>query len=308
MERDTYLIGQALIQPTHQGTTTCQVNTVTNNIGIQFGGSLFQCTQDSRFHLGNRFFQTVGNFLVRNRYLHRKGRHLIRTMHHIVRRRILQRSKRRTHIYLNHFGRTFAHLHIVLSAHVLHDVGRKVVSGNTDRLVGNNTAQRNNRNFGSTPTYIHNHVTLGRFHIDTDTDCRSHRFVNHVYIATSGMLGRVAYSTQFHFGTARRNTNHHPQRRRKPTAFGVYHLNHAANHLLGRIEVGNHPVAKRTDGPDVLVGLTMHLTCLFPYSQHLVGTAVQGNHRRFVHHNLTIADNNRVGRSKVHCYLLCERK
>ena len=91
------------------------------------------------------------------------------------------------------------------------------------------------------------------------------------------MLGRVAYGTDLHFSTARRNTNHDAQRRGEPAVFRIYHFNHAAYHLLGSKEVGNHAIAERTDRTNILVRLSVHLACLFSDRQYFVGTPVEGN-------------------------------
>ena len=86
------------------------------------------------------------------------------------------------------------------------------------------------------------------------------------------------------------------------------HLNQSTHHLLAGREVGNHAVTERTDGFYVLVCFLIHHFRLVTYSNHLFGTAIQCNNRGFVDHNLIIADNNGVGRTKVHCNLLHKTK
>ena len=44
--------------------------------------------------------------------------------------RIIQERQRRTDIDLDQFGSTFTHLHIVLAAHILHNISRQVISCN----------------------------------------------------------------------------------------------------------------------------------------------------------------------------------
>jgi len=213
-----------------------------------------------------------------------------------------------TYINFNTLGHTLADLHIVLAAHVLLNVSSQVVTGNADGVVGYDTAQRDNGNFSRTTTYIYNHVSFRSFHVDTDTDSGSHRFEYQVNVASAGMLGRVAHGTQFHFRTTRRDTDYHTERRRKQTATVVHHLYQTAYHLLASIEVGNYTVAERTDGTYVFVGLFVHHLCLITHGNHLIGTTVEGYHRRFIHHNLTIGCDDGIGGTKVHRYFLRKRE
>lgn len=221
---------------------------------------------------------------------------------------IVELGQSRTDVDFDHLGRTLAHLHIVLATHVLLNIARQVVAGYPYRIVRHDTAQRNHGDFGRTATYIYNHVALGSQHVETDTDGGSHRLVNHVDVAAAGMLRRVAHGTNLDFGTTRRDTYHHTQRGRKPVALRAYHLHHAANHLLGSVEVGNHTVAQGAYRAYVLMSLFIHQTSFFPDCQQLVGTLVQRNHRRLIDHNLVVVDNHRIGRTQVDGYLLRERK
>ena len=122
------------------------------------------------------------------------------------------------------------------------------------------------------------------------------------------MFRRVTNGTQLHLGRTRRHADHHPQRGREQAAAGMHHLDQAAHHLLTGREVGNHTVAQRTDGTDVIMRLLIHHLRLVTNGNHLVGTAIQSHHRRLVDHDLIIADNDRVSRSKVHGYLLNKTK
>ena len=49
MERNVYLVSQALVQTTQQGTASCQINSIHHNISIEFRRCIFQRTEDSRF-------------------------------------------------------------------------------------------------------------------------------------------------------------------------------------------------------------------------------------------------------------------
>ena len=88
----------------------------------------------------------------------------------------------------------------------------------------------------------------------------------------------------------------------------VYHLDKTAHHLLASGEVSDHTVAKRADSADIVVSLLIHALCSVAHCYHLIGATVKSYDRRFVHHNLVIADDNGVGSAKVHCYFLYERE
>ena len=75
------------------------------------------------------------------------------------------------------------------------------------------------------------------------------------------------------------------------------HLHHAADHLLGGVEVGNHTVAKWTDSTYVGWSLTLHLLCLVTHGNHLL--SFKGDDRWCIHHNLATVDDDGVGSSEV---------
>ena len=114
-------------------------------------------------------------------------------------------------MYLDALCHTFRHLHIVLTAHVLLNVGSKVIASHADRVVGDDATERDNGNLGATTADVDNHVALGSLNVDTDTDGGCHRLKDKIDIAAVGMLGTVADSTEFNLGRARRHTDYHTQ-------------------------------------------------------------------------------------------------
>src|SRR5690554_2676775 len=89
-EGDTNLLGQPFIKSPEQGAPPGEVNTVTNDIGIQFGRSLLQRAEYGRIHLADRFFDAVCYLLVRNRHNHWQRSHSVGAMNYEVLRRIIQ--------------------------------------------------------------------------------------------------------------------------------------------------------------------------------------------------------------------------
>ncbi len=84
------------------------------------------------------------------------------------------------------------------------------------------------------------------------------------------------------------------------------HPDHALDHFLGRLEIGDHTIAQRANGLDVLVGLAMHLLGLSTHGDDLPGGAVDGHDARFVHHDLVVVDDQGVRGTEVDRDLLGE--
>ena len=89
-------------------------------------------------------------------------------------------------------------------------------------------------------------------------------------------------------------------------ARGLHLLDHAAQHQLRGVEVGDHAVLERADRLDILVGLAVHLAGLVTDRHQLAAVEVEGHDRRFVHHDLPVMDNDRIGRPQVDRQFLCQ--
>lgn len=84
----------------------------------------------------------MSHFLIAYRYLHRKCCNTIRSVNDIIFRSIItQFSKGSTYINLNTFCHTLTHLHVMLAAHVFLNISSKIITGNADRIIRNNTSQ-----------------------------------------------------------------------------------------------------------------------------------------------------------------------
>ena len=119
------------------------------------------------------------------------------------------------------------------------------------------------------------------------------------------MLCAVAHRTQLHLCTSRRHTDDHPERLRQEMMMHIDHLNESSHHLLACVEVGDDPVLERSARDDVLVCFLMHHLGLAAHCDHPLGVAVHSHHRRFIDHDLPVHDDDGVGRSEVHCNILC---
>ena len=212
MEWDVNLVCQALVQTTEQCTATREPDTVLHNISVKLWWSILKGREHGILNLSHGLVQAVSNLLIAYWNLHWEGCDTVRTMNDEVLWSLLtQVCQGRTYVNLDTLSHTLRNLHVVLTAHVLLDFSGEVVTGCADRVVGNDTTERNNGNLGRTTTYINYHIAFRCLHIDTDTDSGSHRLKNQINVATVGMLGRVTNGTELHLGRARRNTNHHAE-------------------------------------------------------------------------------------------------
>ena len=68
------------------------------------------------------------------------------------------------------------------------------------------------------------------FNIYSNTQCRCHGFVDHIYFFGTCLLGTIANGTFFYFGNRGRDTDHHPPAGWKKRLFGIDHFDHFPYH------------------------------------------------------------------------------
>ena len=124
----------------------------------------------------------------------------------------------------------------------------------------------------------------------------------------AGVLGRVAYGSDFNFGGAGRDADHHLEVRGEEAAvLAADLLDEAANHHLRSVEVSNHAVSQRPYGPYARVYLFVHQLCFLAEGDALACIVVKGYDAWLVEHNLTVLVNDGVGGAQVNCKLLVEK-
>ena len=136
MELNANLVSQTLAYATQHGTAARKINTVLKDIGIQFRRSILQSIKYSRFNLGNGTVQTVCNLLIAYGDRHWQGGYLVGAVNDVILRGVLGKlGQSGTNVDLDALGHTFTHLDIMLTAHVLLDIGRKIITGNLNGVV-----------------------------------------------------------------------------------------------------------------------------------------------------------------------------
>ena len=113
------------------------------------------------------------------------------------------------------------------------------------------------------------------------------------------MLGGVPHGAFLHLGNARGNADDHAVRGLKQPLARVNHLNHALNHFLGGVEIGNYAILQGADGANVIVRFLVHLLGLAAHGDDFIGGAVFGDDARLIHHDFIVMNNERIGRTQV---------
>lgn len=158
--------------------------------------------------------------------------------------------------------------------------------------------------FCRTAAYVDHHIALRRLYVQTGAQRRSHRFVDHIDLASPGMFGGIPHGTDLDIGRAGRNADHHADRGGEEIARRLDFLDHAAQHQLRSVEIGDHAVLQRTDRLDVRIGLLVHLAGLRTDSHQLTRVYVQRHDGRLVYHDLPVVNDQSIGRTQVDSQLL----
>ncbi len=186
-----------------------------------------------------------------------------------------------------------------------HDISRKFIARNTDGLVTNDTRQGNHGNTGGSAADINDHITDRFFHINADTQGRSHGFMYQVNFFGARLFGTVAYSPFFHFRDTGRNADHHTPAGWEQRLFGIDHLDHFPYHEFSRIKIGNNPVFQGADRTNALMRLFVHHQGPLSYSQNGFRIIpVKCNDTRLINYNLVIMNDQGICGAQIHSNLL----
>ncbi len=196
----------------------------------------------------------------------------------------------------------------MLLADVTLNVVGEDVAGDIDRLGANDAAEGDAGDFGRTAADVDDHVALGSLDVEPGTQGGGHGLVNHIDLASPGVLGRIADGANLDVGRPGRDADDHAQRRREETARSLDLLEHPAQHELGSVEVGDDAVFQGADGLDIGVGLLVHVARLAADGDQLAGMDVERDDGRFVDNDLAVIEDERIGRTEVDGQLLCQRK
>ena len=186
------------------------------------------------------------------------------------------------------------------------DISRKNVTCHIDTLRVNQTTQRDTSNLRGTTTDVDNHITHRSLNVQTCTQRSGHRLEDHIYLAATCTVSRVAYRTDLDIGRARGDTDHHFERGREEVAIGLHLIDQTANQHLGCGKIGNHTILQRADCTDIGVGTFVHHLSLHTHRHDLLRADVDRYDRGLIDYDFAVMYDQGVGRTEVHRQLLCQ--
>ena len=208
---------------------------------------------------------------------------------------------------LDLFRGSLAHQQVVLPAREADDVGVHLIATDPVRSAHDDAAQADHGNFGGAASDVDDERSRRFAHRKAGADGGGHRLLDQARPSSSGVDGRVPDGPLLHLGDAGGNPDQHP--RTRDAGVSVVHLlDEVMNHLLGDVEVADHPVAQRPDGDDVGGGAADHPLRLRADGEHALGTRVHGDDARLADHDPPVPDRDeRVGRAEVDAHVVREQ-
>ena len=235
------------------------------------------------------------------------GCHQVRSLHHLRLRFFVKLGQHCTHRDFDFLGGHLTDFDVVLLAQIVLDVAGEHVTCGADAVLHHQSSKGDDGDFGGTSTYVHHHVALRGFDVKTDSEGCCHRLENQVHIPSSRMLGGVAHSTYFHFGTSRRDADNDLEIRGENLAALAADLaDESANHHLGSVEVCDYSVFERTDRLYVGIVASVHQLGLTANSDAFPACNVQCDDTWLVQHYRTVLVDDGVGRSEIYSQFLAE--
>ena len=196
----------------------------------------------------------------------------------------------------------------MLLAHVVLDVAVEHISGGVDALLHHDATKGDHGDLGGASTYVNHHVASRRLDVETDTKSRGHRLVDEIDIPASGVFAGVTHGTDLHLRASGRDSHHNLEVRcENGRSLVVDLLDESLDHHLGGVEVRDHAVPERPDCLDSGICVLVHELGLPTDRDAFARVVVYRDNARRVQHNLVIPENDGVGRSKIHCYLLSQK-
>ena len=175
----------------------------------------------------------------------------------------------------------------------------EVVAGGADGQAGDDAAQRDDRDLGGPAADVDDHVAGGLVHGEPGADRGGHRLLDDVDPAGTGLVARLLHGALLDGGDAAGHADHHAGL--GEVAAPVDLLDEEAQHLLGRLEVGDHAVLERPDGGDVVGRAADHPLGLVAHGEDLARGGVQRDDAGLVEQDSLAADvDEGVGGAEVH--------
>ena len=193
----------------------------------------------------------------------------------------------------------------VLLLHPRDDRLVEVVAGGADRQAGDDAAERDDRDLGGAAADVDDHVAGRLVDGQPGADRGGHRLLDDVDPAGAGLVAGLLDRALLDGGDAARHADHQPGL--GEVAAAVHLLDEEPEHLLGRVEVGDHAVLERPDRGDVVGRAADHPLRLVADGEDLAGGGVQRDDGRLVEEDALAAHvDERVGGAEVHGHVAAD--
>ena len=173
----------------------------------------------------------------------------------------------------------------------------ELVAADPDRLRDDDPAERDHRHLGGAAADVDDHRAGRLGDRQAGADRRRHRLLDQVGLAGAGREAGLLDRPLLDPGDAGGDADDDA---RVGEAVGVHLLDEVAQHLLGDVEVGDHPVLERPDRGDRAGGAAQHPLRLDADRVDLAGVGVDRHHRGLGEDDAASAHvDERVGRAEV---------
>ena len=152
----------------------------------------------------------------------------------------------------------------------------EVVAADPDRPRGHDRPQRQDGHLAGAAPDVDDRVGLRLVDLQPGADRGGQRLLDQVGGAGPGGQARLGERALLDVGDPRRGAHDHPRMREAPA---LDLAEEVAQHLLGHLEVGDHPVAQGPDRRDRGRGAPDHPLGLVAHRVHAAGGGVDGDDR-----------------------------
>jgi hypothetical protein len=152
-----------------------------------------------------------------------------------------------------------------------------MIAADPDRVRDDHAAERRNRHLARAAADVDDHRADGLRDRKLGTDRRGERLLDQVGARGAGVDRRLLDGGALDLGNTARDADHHV---RAPTPAGRRLADEVTQHLLRRLEVRDHAVAKRARRADVRRRAADHASGVLAERLHVAGSLVDRDHRR----------------------------
>ena len=198
---------------------------------------------------------------------------------------------------LDVFGCPLAHHQVVHLLEVGADGVGELVPRHPHRLAEDGAAQAEHRHLGGAAADVNNHGAHRFGDRQAGPDRSGDRLLDQMHFPSTGQTG-FTHGAAFDTGDTARNADHQPGS--DDAAAVIALLDEGLDHLLGGIEIRDHPIPQGTNGADVAGGATEHQLRLIAHGERHTPLQIEGHHRGLLQHNAAAGDVHQgVGRSQI---------